>query len=142
MRYITGIHALNIPCELDTCGDWHVSGLNWKKITEKESKDSIFGDYGIENNKYISHLDISYNVANTLRAILDLMYGNDLLILSGFREDFICNDKYTIELFDKVLMMRDRPNWKQIDKLMEKEYLMKWVDYKEKQSVKWLENRT
>jgi len=23
MKYITGIHALNLPCSLDTCGDWH-----------------------------------------------------------------------------------------------------------------------
>ena len=29
MKYISGINALNLPCSLDTCGDWHTSALQW-----------------------------------------------------------------------------------------------------------------
>jgi len=58
MEYITGIHALNIPCKLDTSGDWHASALKWEKISTAESKDSLFGDYGIEQNIYHSCISI------------------------------------------------------------------------------------
>jgi len=27
MQYISGIHALKLPCALKTCGDWHCSAL-------------------------------------------------------------------------------------------------------------------
>lgn len=29
MKYVSLIHALNLPCSLDTCGDWHTSALQW-----------------------------------------------------------------------------------------------------------------
>jgi len=53
MKYITGIHALNLSCELETCGDWHQSAIQWVHPTILESIGSIFGDYGIEHNKPI-----------------------------------------------------------------------------------------
>lgn len=135
MEYISGVHALNIPCELDTCGDWHVSSLDWENITLMTSKDSIFGNYGIETDKIIPEHSERYNVANTLRAILDLMYLGKTGYLIGFKEDFICNDKYTYELFEKVLLLKDCNNWNKIDKLMTHEYYNQWVRYKEKHNV-------
>ncbi len=48
MKYISGIHALNLRCSLQTCGDWHQSGIQWKMPTVRESSNSLFGDYGIE----------------------------------------------------------------------------------------------
>ena len=30
MKYVTGIHALNIPCNLETSGDWHMSAIQWE----------------------------------------------------------------------------------------------------------------
>lgn len=47
MRYITGIHALNLPCSLKTCGDWHTSALKWVDITYADTESSILGDWGI-----------------------------------------------------------------------------------------------
>lgn len=135
MKYISGIHALNIPCELDTCGDWHVSSLKWENITLMDSEDSIFGNYGIEKNKIIPEHSEKYNVANTLRAILDLMYLGKTGYLIGFKEDFICNNKYTYELFEKVLLLKNCDNWNEIDKLMTTEYYNQWVKYKEKYYV-------
>jgi len=32
MLYLSGIHALNLPCDLLTCGDWHTLGINWGNI--------------------------------------------------------------------------------------------------------------
>lgn len=40
MKYITGIHALNLPCRLDgTSGDWHGADLKWDNIDICESTD-------------------------------------------------------------------------------------------------------
>ena len=38
MQYITGQHALNIPCPLLTCGDWHQSAIQWKYPLFRNSK--------------------------------------------------------------------------------------------------------
>lgn len=101
MIYITGIHALNLPCDLITCGDWHQSALRWEKITFRESEDSIFKDYGIESNHDIPGHDGKYFVANTIRALLDLLDEGDFSNAQGMNEDF-----------------------------MGKEYLMKWLRFK------------
>jgi hypothetical protein len=38
MLYLSGIHALNLPCSLLTCGDWHTSGINWHGFVLLESQ--------------------------------------------------------------------------------------------------------
>jgi len=73
MRYITGIHALNLPCSLLTSGDWHQSGLRWEKITYRDTEDSIFGDWGIEQCSVVPKHEGTYAVANHIRALLDLL---------------------------------------------------------------------
>lgn len=73
MKYVTLLHALNIPCRLDTFGDWHKEALDWRKIHVFESNDSIFKDYGIELNKTIPCNEEKYNVANHIRACLDML---------------------------------------------------------------------
>ncbi|WP_273235640.1 hypothetical protein [Ileibacterium valens] len=32
MQYLTGIHALNLNCDLGTPGDWHQSGIRWDVV--------------------------------------------------------------------------------------------------------------
>jgi len=76
IKYITGIHALNINCDLETCGDWHASAIQWKNPNTRYSNESIFKDYGIEYNKNIPENDDLHNVANHIRAILDLLEVN------------------------------------------------------------------
>ena len=73
MKYISGVFALNIEDSLETCGDWHTSALDWNRIRLVESDNTIFKDYGIERDKKIPEHTGVYNVANTLRAVLDLM---------------------------------------------------------------------
>lgn len=120
MLYLSGIHALNIEDSLDTCGDWHTSALLWEQLNLAESETTIFKDWGIEHNKKVPEHDELYNVANTLRAILDLMVDNHLCYLKGFRDDFICTDKYNKEFFEQVIKLKDNPNWEGINKLMKK----------------------
>lgn len=137
MLYITGLHALNIPCSLDTCGDWHSCAIKWDTPDIANSDDNIFGDYGIEKNITVDFLDKSkkYNVANHIRAILDLMIENNLSIVQGMKNDFICNDNYTEEIFRKVSELKSYNNWSDIDRLMSKEYMMKWIQFKKKNNL-------
>ena len=131
MIYLSGIHALNLNCNLLTCGDWHQSALKWEKLTLLDSKDSIFENYGIEYNKQIPKTNKKYPVANHIRALLDLLVLGYFPLAEGMKEDFICNEEYTNEIFDKVYLMKSLPNWNEIDKFMEKEYRLEWLEYKE-----------
>lgn len=123
MFYLTSLHALNLPCLLDTCGDWHTSALDWHKLHLKNSEDSIFGDYGIEANKVIPEHNERYNVANHIRAILDLLAEKKFSLISNFRDDFICNDSYTQEIFEKVYKLLPNDD---IDAFMRKTYGRRW----------------
>ena len=130
MLYITGIHALNLPCSLLTCGDWHCSSIQWARPTLRESKESIFGEYGIELNVTIPEHDAAYAAANHIRALLDLMELGKFSVAQGMNKDFICNDSYNDEIFNKVSLMRELPGWHEIDRFMGKEYWSKWLDFK------------
>lgn len=134
MEYVTGKHALNLECSLETTGDWHTSALKWEKIDIRESDDSVYKDYGIEEPTDIPNRDEKMYHANHIRAILDILErGNEYEIrwLIGFRDDFLCTDKYNNELFKKVIMLRENENWSYIDSLMNKEFMNLWVDYKD-----------
>lgn len=80
MKYLSGIHALNLPCSLLTDGDWHTSALAWKNYSYKESSKCVFGDYGIETQRSIPFLKINnINIANHIRAVLDLLEEGDFI---------------------------------------------------------------
>lgn len=130
MKYITGIHALNLECSLNTCGDWHQSSIDWKNIWFAESNGSIFGDWGIEKNTLNSIVYRGVPHANHLRAIIDLMYlKNYRNYLKGFREDFICTDEYNDEFFEKVYMLHELKEWDEIAALMKREYMQLWDEF-------------
>lgn len=137
MKYITGIYALNLPCSLETCGDWHTSALDWQKLNSKlrESDNSLFGDYGLEVCDTVPENTGSYYIANTLRALLDLLIDDNIGEAQGIKDDFICNDRYTIEFFEKVIELRNLPNWERINDLMSKEYLFEWDKFKEDRHI-------
>jgi len=129
VKYITGIHALNLPCTLETCGDWHTSAIQWEKPFLRSSEDSIFGRYGIESNVSIPHHTEKFNAANHLRALLDLLELGQFTVAQGMRDDFICNDAYTEEIFSHVVKLKASPLWTKIDNFMKSEYYMQWVTY-------------
>ncbi|SDL83514.1 hypothetical protein SAMN05216520_11457 [Kandleria vitulina] len=59
-------------------------------------------------------------VTNTIRALLDLLDEGDFSNAQGMNEDFICNSIYDQEVFEKVSMLRNNDNWKEIDEFMGK----------------------
>jgi hypothetical protein len=135
LKYLTGIHALNLNYDaLETCGDWHQSGLRWDKATIqkrlRKSGNSVFGDYGIEPDVKIPEHEERFFVANHIRALLDLLELGVFSEAQGMKEDFICNDKYTPEIFEKVIMLRQSPLWFKIDQFMSREYRLEWINYK------------
>lgn len=126
MRYVSGVHALNLPCDLNTCGDWHTSALRWEKLTLEESDRLPFGDYGIEANRQIPEHKEKFAVANHIRALLDLIYNGRFDIASGMKNNYICNDGYTKEIFDQVYKLRTNSNWEEIYDFLHKEYGRQW----------------
>lgn len=136
MRYVTGIHALNLPCKLDTVGDWHQSAIQWEHPQMRESCNSVFGDYGIESNHYIPDHKGKYNVANTIRALLDMLDSGDFTNAQGMNHSYVDNPKYDKEIFDHVIMLSKNDNWGKIDDFMKKEYKIKWLKYKGEQNAK------
>lgn len=142
MKYVTKIHALNILCKLNTTGDWHWGGIQWDHPTIRESNGSFFGDYGLKQNKEIPYHNEKYNVANHIRALLDMLLENDFDMAQGMRDNFIDNDKYTKEIFYLVYSMNKLPNWQQINDFMLEEYKLDWYFFvkekikREKQMVK------
>lgn len=139
MLYLSGIHALNTNCQLNTTGDWHSSALKWNVVNQRlvDSEKSIFGDYGIETNKNIPFVNEKnkYNVANHIHACLDMLAEGKFAELQGMRKDFICTDEYDNEIFEKVLLLKTQPNWNAIDTFMEKEYMLKLVNHKKNNLV-------
>ena len=130
MLYISGQHALNLPCALKTSGDWHTSALQWKTLHLYDSEKMFFKDYGIELNKKVPEHSEKYNVANHIRALLDLLEIGNFSLAQGMNNDFICNDNYDNEIFQKVSQLQHLEHWNKIDEFMGKEYLMKWMKYK------------
>jgi len=126
MKYLTGIHALNLPCSLDTPGDWHGAALNWENLDIRESDASVFNDYGIELNRRVPGRESSPPVANHIRACLDLIESGSFGVAEGMNQNFIGNDRYTEEIFEKVCLLRERENWLEIYKFMHKEYGRAW----------------
>lgn len=135
VKYITGIHALNLRCSLLTTGDWHCLSLKWEDITFGDTENSIFGDYGIEYTDYVPNLSGKHAVANHIRALLDLISMGNFALAGGMNKDFICNDNYNEEIFEKIMMMRNFSNWEAIDSFMGREYYGKWLEYKKENIV-------
>ena len=137
MLYITGIQALNIADSTECCGDWHTSAINWGSLNIVDSSDSLFKDWGIEYNKHIPDHEEYYNVANTLRAILDMLQDESFLgYLKGFRNDFICTDIYNDLFFSKVYMLKDLSHWSGINELMKREFMWSWDEFLKKDEFK------
>jgi hypothetical protein len=130
MWYVSGIQALNLPCKLLTCGDWHQFSMNWDKLDLFNSEKSVSKDYGIELNHSVPYNPGSFYVANHIRALLDLIVQGNYLIAQGMNKDYICNDSYTEEIFQKIMVLKNTQNWPDIDSFMGREYYSNWLKYK------------
>lgn len=131
VKYLTGVQALNIPCLLNTNGDWHQSGIHWETLKMAESQGSFFDQYGIEGPKKVPMHKSKIYVANHIRALLDMLYDQDFSNAQGMRKDYIGNDSYNNIVFDQVYKMRNLSYWYLIDRFMESEYKLYWLAFKE-----------
>jgi hypothetical protein len=132
MKYITGTYALNLPCELETLGDWHYSAINWNDVPLSDSDNSVYA----ESDIYLQQLqtgEVRF-VANHMRAVLDLIEQGYFSAAQGMRDNFIGNERYTPEILNKVFMLQDKKNWPQIDAFMGREYLCDWLNYKRRRA--------
>ena len=133
LLYITGLFALNLECSLGTTGDWHMSGMDWSKLTLADSNNSIFGTYGIERNStrlVPKHESNPHNIANHIRACLDLIEQENYCAAEGIYRDFLDeDDRYNADVFAHVLyLIKTYPNrFDEINRFMAREYGTKWI---------------
>ena len=131
--YMSGVAALNIKCgDLDVTGDWHRLSINWDKLKLSDMNKSHFGDWGIERNIWIPELESYYNVANVLRACIDMIDSANWYGVFGMHDDYIGNDLYNDIIFSKVLYMRSwktEREWNSIHSFMIKEYRLSWIRF-------------
>lgn len=129
MRYITGKQALNLPCSLETVGDWHANSIRWRNLNMRETNGSLFGTYGIEVCSSVPEHKGEFFIADTLRAILDLLEEGRFDMARGCRDEIICNSAYTKELFSKVSLLKGTKNWFGINNFMYEEYSEEWLHF-------------
>lgn len=132
MEYVTDIHALNLPSDTDTTGDWHASALQWSQLRMANSEDSVFGDWGITRDSSVrvpEHEGRRFNIANHVRAVLDMIEHGRLSVAQGMRKDYIGNDAYNVEIFPRVWLLRGTDNWPNVDRFMRKEYGLAWLKF-------------
>ncbi len=133
MKYITDIHALNLPCSLGTSGDWHTSAIQWQNLHVLESDKSPFGDWGIEVNSAVSvpeNPDNALPIANHVRALLDMIEQGRFTVAQGMNGDYLDDDSFSEVIFEKVSLLKSYPNWHDIDCFMARECRMAWVRFK------------
>lgn len=135
MKYLTGIYGLNIG-QAETCGDWHRLALNWSNAEFLESNGSFFGDYRIQAGRKIPQHEGTHYVADHIRCCLDMIYQQRFSLVTGMRHDFICNEKFTVEIFLQVREMQSLPYWGAIYDFMLLEYGFDWAIFIKKGLVK------
>ena len=134
MRYITGLLALGTPCELDTCGIWNLSKkdyLDENNFKHYESDDSPFKNYGIEQNKFVDYHDVApTNVANHVRAYLDMLYNKEFEKLKGLFLYALNSNKARQDIFMCVYgKLRHKAEYDEINQFMGNEFGSAWYSY-------------
>ena len=67
--------------------------------------------------------------SNHIRALLDLVSEGNFGYAQGMNKDFICNNKYTEEVFSKLLLLRTSYMWEKIKEFIGKEYGVAWLRF-------------
>lgn len=132
VEYVTGMHALNLECELGTTGDWHLSAYKWEDLTTMDDAGHPLGTWGIADNVALRMPPWNgktMRVANHIRACLDLLVMGHYALAQGMRRDFIDTNRYDTEIFAQALRLSGLPNWVQINQFMGKEYGRDWLAY-------------
>lgn len=136
MMYITGRVALSVPCERESTGLWNVRRsdfLNEEMMKLHDSQESPFKDYGIEKNKMIHYHEFcTYNVADHVRAYVDMLYAGQFDELKGLFAEAINNAKCRTDIFMLVYgKLRHLAEFTEINEFMEEEFGSAWLSYKD-----------
>lgn len=134
MRYITGILAFGVQCERNSTGKWNLTKsefLDEKLMELKESDDYPFKDYGIEENKLIPYHDIcTYNVADHVRAYVDMIYEKRFDELVGLFYECIVDMKCRGDIFMLVYgKLRHLAGFQKVNQFMTEEFGNAWLSY-------------
>lgn len=134
MKYLTGLVAFGVPCELNSIGKWNVTKdefTNPDKFTIAESDDSPFKDYGIEKDKIVRyHPDELYNVANHVRAYLDLLADRNFNVLKDLFYECIKDTKCRELIFKAAYgKLRYLACFHDVNNFMIDEFGNAWVSY-------------
>ena len=97
-------------------------------------------DYGIEADREIPRLAGVHNVANHIRAVLDLLAEGEINHLSGLKREILANDELSAELFDKVAELHTENVWNQVSWFMGCEYGIEWLDFLKSENIEWPTN--
>ena len=103
----------------------------WDPLDLSDSDKSVFKEYGTEARQELPFHKEQYPVSNHIRVLLDLISEGQFGLAQGMRNDFICTDKYDTENFNKIYMLKKSNLWSKISELMERKYLLKWLNYLE-----------
>lgn len=135
MKYLTGILAMQIPCDLPSQGIWRLSRkdfLNDELFVLKESDDSRYKDWGIEQNKIVPGREFMlYNVANHVRAYIDMLEDMQFDTLKGLFMEAIAEPKCRHDIFMAAYgKLRHLADWQEYNSFMKKEFGNSWESYK------------
>lgn len=136
MKYLTGILAFQIPCELNSRGLWNRSKkdfVNDELFTLAESENSRWKDWGIELNKLIPGREYAlWNVANHVRAYLDMLVDKRFDELKGLFIEAIFDPKCRQDIFMASYgKLRHLADWQEYDSFMRSEFGNAWESYKD-----------
>lgn len=128
MKYVSGLHALNLESPAGTPGDWHHSALDWSRPFMLDSDSSVFGDWDIHQCD-VPGLGLM-PVAGHARACLDLVALGDYGDAQGMRDNFLDDDTWTLPVMRQAWKLRDSSDWQSVDHFMGHEYWGSWLDFK------------
>lgn len=134
MYYITGYLAFGIPCELPTPGKWNITKseyLDDALFKSVNSEESPFGDWGIEKNKIVPHREFTlFNVANHVRAYVDMLYAGEFDKLRDLFFECINNAKAREDIFMLVYgKLRKLACYREVNEFMCEEFGNAWLSY-------------
>lgn len=139
MQYITGFHALNCHSSLRAPDTLPVA-VDWTYPEIADTETAFFKDFSIETNKEIPYLTGTHNVANPIRAVLDLVIQGKEKELTGLKHKILANDLLTEELFNKVIELQAQNLWNDVSWSIGCEYGIEWLDFLTSKNIAWPTN--
>lgn len=134
MQYLTGLLAFGVECERDSVGKWNITRkefLDEELFQLRESDESPFKKYGIEENKLVPYREYcTFNVADHVRAYCDLLYDQKFDVLKDLFAECICSLKCRKDIFMLVYgKLRHLAGFHAINEFMMDEFGNAWVSY-------------